>query len=123
MSRALRLGAILLFALTPGGCAERPLDDDVRNACVDTCAQARRCDLAPEDTRTQDECVQDCIPSFQDHRDKCESALKFLACVAALSCEDQRRYEAVIMGGDLEQIFEGDYPCNEDAVADQDDCF
>jgi len=124
MPRALHFGAILLFTSISVTCAERTLDDDdVRSACKDTCAQARRCDLAPEDTGTQDQCVERCIPAFQNHREHCESALELLACVAKLTCDDQSMYETVIMRGDFKEIYEGKYPCDEETVADQEDCF
>ena len=116
------LGSAVILALTLGvavpGCAERTVDDDVRTVCVDYCERGRRCNLDPADKSTQAECVQSCIPAFEDHREGCEASFGLLACLSKTTCVEQKEYANLVENGSFKDIYEGDYPCNEETVAE-----
>lgn len=98
------------------GCTERTIDEEARVHCTNVCEQARDCHFAPEDARSEQECIEDCIPYAEADRERCESSFKVSLCTAALSCEEVQEYTDALTSS-VEEILGGDYPCGKENVA------
>ncbi|MBZ5715903.1 hypothetical protein [Nannocystis pusilla] len=128
MSSSSRSGLVLAFTVglalpLLAGCTDRAQgEDEVVEACKNTCPLQFECGFADEDN-TLEKCLEGCPDFLRAQRKECEAYFDLKVCLGQVSCQEYSQYQEALDRPIGTFSDAPEYPCQAEVVAQARQCY